>query len=172
MRAQADRHAQVVEHARDRLVAGAFGGVGQPDAPAADIQARLAHNEPGLEQTLGVEYVVVLFGVGLCHPAGRRDPHLELQRRRPPRVQPFDLQLSLDADHRVVARQGHHHEQFRQLFVLTLGQQAAHSFGYASLGLSLEQYGINAVTTNVPGSVFPTAAEKSEPMRAKRPDPI
>jgi len=46
-------------------------------------------------------------------------------------------------------------------FVLTLGQQAAPSFGYASLGLSLEQYGINAVTTNVPGSVAPTAAEKA-----------
>ncbi len=46
-------------------------------------------------------------------------------------------------------------------FVLTLGQQAAPSFGYASLGLSLEQYGINAVTSNVPGSVAPTAAEKA-----------
>jgi phosphate transport system substrate-binding protein len=46
-------------------------------------------------------------------------------------------------------------------FVLTLGQQAAPTFGYASLGLSLEQYGINAVTTNVPGSVAPTAAEKA-----------
>jgi ABC-type phosphate transport system substrate-binding protein len=46
-------------------------------------------------------------------------------------------------------------------FVLTLGQQQAPSFGYASLGLSLEQYGVNAVTTNVPGSVAPTAAEKA-----------
>jgi ABC-type phosphate transport system substrate-binding protein len=46
-------------------------------------------------------------------------------------------------------------------YVLTLGQQIAPSFGYASLGLSLEQYGINAVTTNVPGSVAPTAAEKA-----------
>ena len=46
-------------------------------------------------------------------------------------------------------------------YVLTLGQQAAPTFGYASLGLSLEQYGINAVTTNVPGAVAPTAAEKA-----------
>jgi phosphate transport system substrate-binding protein len=46
-------------------------------------------------------------------------------------------------------------------YVLTLGQQIAPSFGYASLGLSLEQYGVNAVTTNVPGSVAPTAAEKA-----------
>ena len=30
-------------------------------------------------------------------------------------------------------------------YVLTLGQQTAPSFGYASLGLSLEQYGVNAV---------------------------
>jgi len=46
-------------------------------------------------------------------------------------------------------------------YALTLGQQKAPSIGYASLGLSLEQYGINAVTTNVPGSVAPTAAEKA-----------
>ena len=38
-------------------------------------------------------------------------------------------------------------------YVLTLGQQVAPSFGYASLGLSLEQYGINAVQKNVPGAV-------------------
>ncbi len=44
-------------------------------------------------------------------------------------------------------------------YALTLGQKAAPSIGYASLGLSLEQYGVNAVTTNVPGSVKPTAAE-------------
>ena len=36
-------------------------------------------------------------------------------------------------------------------YVLTLGQQKAPSFGYASLGLSLEQYGVNAVKANVPG---------------------
>jgi phosphate transport system substrate-binding protein len=46
-------------------------------------------------------------------------------------------------------------------YVLTLGQQSAPSFGYASLGLSLEQYGINAVLKNVPGAVSPTAAEQS-----------
>ena len=45
-------------------------------------------------------------------------------------------------------------------YVLTLGQQKAPSFGYASLGLSLEQYGINAVQHNVPGAVPPTAAEQ------------
>jgi ABC-type phosphate transport system substrate-binding protein len=45
-------------------------------------------------------------------------------------------------------------------YVLTLGQQIAPSFGYASLGLSLEQYGINAVKANVPGAVAPTAAEQ------------
>jgi phosphate transport system substrate-binding protein len=45
-------------------------------------------------------------------------------------------------------------------YVLTLGQQSAPSFGYASLGLSLEQYGINAVQKNVPGAVAPTVAEQ------------
>jgi phosphate transport system substrate-binding protein len=45
-------------------------------------------------------------------------------------------------------------------YVLTLGQQSAPSFGYASLGLSLEQYGVNAVQKNVPGAVPPTAAEQ------------
>ena len=45
-------------------------------------------------------------------------------------------------------------------YVLTLGQQKAPSFGYASLGLSLEQYGINAVQKYVPGAVPPTAAEQ------------
>ncbi len=44
-------------------------------------------------------------------------------------------------------------------YALTLGQKASPAIGYASLGLSLEQYGVNAVTTNVPGSVKPTAAE-------------
>jgi phosphate transport system substrate-binding protein len=46
-------------------------------------------------------------------------------------------------------------------YVLTLGQQIAPSFGYASLGLSLEQYGINAIKANVPGAVAPTAAEQN-----------
>jgi len=44
-------------------------------------------------------------------------------------------------------------------YVLTLGQQAAPKFGYASLGLSLERYGIDQVIANVPGAVDPTAAE-------------
>jgi len=44
-------------------------------------------------------------------------------------------------------------------YVLTLGQQGAPKIGYASLGLSLERYGINAVTADVPGAVAPTAAE-------------
>jgi hypothetical protein len=46
-------------------------------------------------------------------------------------------------------------------YVLTLGQKLAPTFGYASLGLSLEQYGINAVQKNVPGAIAPTAAEQS-----------
>lgn len=45
-------------------------------------------------------------------------------------------------------------------YVLTLGQQEAPKFGYASLGLSLEQYGVKAVQANVPGAVPPTAAEQ------------
>ncbi len=44
-------------------------------------------------------------------------------------------------------------------YALTLGQQTAPSFGYASLGLSLEQYGVKTVQANVPGAVAPTAAE-------------
>jgi phosphate transport system substrate-binding protein len=44
-------------------------------------------------------------------------------------------------------------------YALTLGQEASPSFGYASLGLSLEQYGINAVLADVPGAVAVTAAE-------------
>jgi phosphate transport system substrate-binding protein len=46
-------------------------------------------------------------------------------------------------------------------YALTLGQQIAPSFGYASLGLSLEQYGINVVQENVPGAVPPTAMEEA-----------
>ena len=46
-------------------------------------------------------------------------------------------------------------------YALTLGQQASPGFGYASLGLSLEQYGIKAVLANVPGAVAVTAAENS-----------
>ena len=46
-------------------------------------------------------------------------------------------------------------------YVLTLGQQQAVSFQYASLGLSLEQFGINSVQKYVPGAVPPTAAEQA-----------
>ena len=46
-------------------------------------------------------------------------------------------------------------------YALTLGQQESQSFGYASLGLSLEQYGINAVQHNVPGAVPLTATEEA-----------
>ncbi len=44
-------------------------------------------------------------------------------------------------------------------YVLTLGQQKAPSMGFASLGLSLERYGIDNVINKVPGAVSPTAAE-------------
>jgi ABC-type phosphate transport system substrate-binding protein len=44
-------------------------------------------------------------------------------------------------------------------YVLTLGQEAAPKFGYASLGLSLERYGIDKVIADVPGAVDPTTAE-------------
>ena len=46
-------------------------------------------------------------------------------------------------------------------YVLTLGQQEAPKFGYASLGLSLERYGIDTVVANVPGAVDPTSSENS-----------
>jgi hypothetical protein len=46
-------------------------------------------------------------------------------------------------------------------FVLTLGQQLAPKYGYATLGLSLERYGIDKVIADVPGAVDPTAAESS-----------
>jgi len=45
-------------------------------------------------------------------------------------------------------------------YVLTLGQQKAPQIGYASLGLSLERYGIDAVHNDVPGAVAQTAAEQ------------
>ena len=44
---------------------------------------------------------------------------------------------------------------------LTLGQQSSPSFGYASLGLSLEKYGVDQVDGLVPGAVKPTAAEQA-----------
>ncbi len=46
-------------------------------------------------------------------------------------------------------------------YALTLGQQKAPEIGYASLGLSLENFGVNAVKTQVPGAVAPTAAEQT-----------
>jgi hypothetical protein len=46
-------------------------------------------------------------------------------------------------------------------YVLTLGQAAAPKFGYASLGLSLERYGIDQVIADVPGAVDPTTAESA-----------
>jgi phosphate transport system substrate-binding protein len=45
-------------------------------------------------------------------------------------------------------------------YALTLGQQQAPEIGYASLGLSLEQYGVNAIKSNVPGAVGLTSAEQ------------
>ena len=44
-------------------------------------------------------------------------------------------------------------------YVLTLGQEKAPSMDYASLGLSLERYGIDQVIANVPGAIDPTTAE-------------
>jgi ABC-type phosphate transport system substrate-binding protein len=46
-------------------------------------------------------------------------------------------------------------------YVLTLGQQEAPKIGYASLGLSLERYGIDRVIADVPGAVSPTSAESA-----------
>jgi LPXTG-motif cell wall-anchored protein len=46
-------------------------------------------------------------------------------------------------------------------YVLTLGQQAAPKSGYASLGLSLERYGIDKVIADVPGAVDPTTTESA-----------
>ncbi len=46
-------------------------------------------------------------------------------------------------------------------YALTLGQQKSPSFFYASLGLSLERYGINAVIQDVPCAVAVTSAEQS-----------
>jgi ABC-type phosphate transport system substrate-binding protein len=44
-------------------------------------------------------------------------------------------------------------------YVLTLGQQEAPKLNFASLGLSLERYGIDHVIDDVPGAVSPTGAE-------------
>ena len=44
-------------------------------------------------------------------------------------------------------------------YALTLGQQASPSFGYATLGLSLEKFGVDQVTANVPGAVALTVVD-------------
>ncbi|MGD0882132.1 MAG: substrate-binding domain-containing protein [Acidimicrobiales bacterium] len=46
-------------------------------------------------------------------------------------------------------------------YSLTLGQEKSPSFGYAGLGLSLERYGIDSVTADVPGAVPVTSAEQA-----------
>ena len=46
-------------------------------------------------------------------------------------------------------------------YALTLGQQSAPSFGYATLGQPLEQFGINEVASDVPGAVPMTADEQA-----------
>jgi phosphate transport system substrate-binding protein len=46
-------------------------------------------------------------------------------------------------------------------YALTIGQQKATEIGYASLGLSLEQYGVNAMKQQVPGAVALTAQEQN-----------
>jgi len=46
-------------------------------------------------------------------------------------------------------------------YSLTLGQHEAPSIGYASLGLSLEQYGDNQMKDLVPGAVTPTPQEQT-----------
>jgi len=46
-------------------------------------------------------------------------------------------------------------------YALTVGQQKATEIGYASLGLSLEQYGARQVQNNVPGAVPLTAVEQA-----------
>jgi ABC-type phosphate transport system substrate-binding protein len=46
-------------------------------------------------------------------------------------------------------------------YVLTLGQHEAPSMDFATLGLSLERYGIDKVIADVPGAVDPTASENT-----------
>lgn len=46
-------------------------------------------------------------------------------------------------------------------YALTLGQIEAPKIGYASLGLSLERYGVDAMKNNVPGAVSPSTAEQN-----------
>jgi phosphate transport system substrate-binding protein len=46
-------------------------------------------------------------------------------------------------------------------YALTLGQENAPNFGYATLGQPLEQYGINEVASDVPGAIAMTADEQA-----------
>ena len=46
-------------------------------------------------------------------------------------------------------------------YALTLGQETSVHFGYAALGLALEQYGVDAVQSDVPGAVPPTSDEQA-----------
>jgi ABC-type phosphate transport system substrate-binding protein len=46
-------------------------------------------------------------------------------------------------------------------YALTLGQQLAPTFGYGTLGQSLEHFGINEVASDVPGAVQMAAAEQA-----------
>jgi phosphate transport system substrate-binding protein len=46
-------------------------------------------------------------------------------------------------------------------YALTLGQETARSFGYGTLGLPLENFGVNEVAASVPGAVPLTAAEQT-----------
>ncbi len=46
-------------------------------------------------------------------------------------------------------------------YALTLGQQKSTTIGYASLGLSLEQYGVKAIQQKVPGAVALSSLEQS-----------
>ncbi len=85
---------------------------------------------------------------------------LELRRRWASRVQPIHLQLSPHTDRGLAGSQGCGDERIRELRA-DLGQQKSPSIGYASLGLSLERYGIDAVTADVPGAVPVTAAEEA-----------
>jgi ABC-type phosphate transport system substrate-binding protein len=45
-------------------------------------------------------------------------------------------------------------------YALTVGQQKSPSIGYASLGLSLERWGVDEVLANVPGAIQPTSTEQ------------
>jgi phosphate transport system substrate-binding protein len=50
-------------------------------------------------------------------------------------------------------------------YVLTLGQAGAPKIGFATLGLSLERYGINAVTADVPGTSRRAKSRQGRPPR-------